>query len=48
VPVQRASVDVLAGTADRTMPYDGGRLTRSGLSGLVLKRCAATHGELPG
>jgi polyhydroxybutyrate depolymerase len=48
VPVQRASVDVMVGTADRTMPYDGGQLTRRGLSGLVLKRRAARHGELPG
>ena len=48
VPVQRASVDVMVGTADRTMPYDGGQLTRHGLSGLVLKRRAARHGELPG
>lgn len=47
VPVQRASVDVMVGTADRTMPYDGGQLTRHGLSGLVLKRRTARHGELP-
>ena len=30
------------------MSYDGGRLTRRGLSGLVLKRRAIRHGELPG
>ena len=30
------------------MPCDGGQLTRRGLSGLVLKRRAARHGELPG
>jgi len=47
-PEQRAAVVVIVGTGDRTMPYAGGRLTRGGLSGLILKRRAARHGELRG
>ena len=35
------------GTGDRTTPYEGGRLTRRGLTGLLQKRRAAKHGELP-
>jgi polyhydroxybutyrate depolymerase len=48
VPVLRAGVIVVMGTGDRTAPYTGGRLTRRGLSGFVLKRRAARYGELPG
>jgi polyhydroxybutyrate depolymerase len=48
VPLLRASVTLIAGTGDRTAPYQGGRLTRRGVSGLMLKRRAARNGELPG
>jgi polyhydroxybutyrate depolymerase len=48
VPQLRASVTLIAGTGDRTAPYQGGQLTRRGLSGLVLKRRAVRSGELPG
>jgi polyhydroxybutyrate depolymerase len=47
-PLLRASVVVMMGTADTSEPYAGGRLSRRGLSGLILKRRAARHGELPG
>ena len=39
---------LVIGTGDRTTPYEGGPLTRRGLSGRLLKRRAAKHGELPG
>jgi poly(3-hydroxybutyrate) depolymerase len=39
---------LVMGTGDPTSPYAGGRLTRRGLSGQVLKRRAVKHGELPG
>jgi hypothetical protein len=39
---------VVMGTGDPTSPYTGGRLTRRGLSGQLLKRRAVKHGELPG
>jgi polyhydroxybutyrate depolymerase len=39
---------LVIGTADRTTPYEGGPLTRRGLSGRLLRRRAARHGELPG
>lgn len=48
VPLLRTTVVVMMGTGDRTAPYGGGPLSRRGLSGLVLKRRAARHGELPG
>lgn len=48
VPHLRTSVTLIAGTGDRTAPYQGGPLTRRGLSGLVLKRRAVREGELPG
>jgi polyhydroxybutyrate depolymerase len=48
VPQLRASVTLIAGTADRTAPYAGGQLTRRGLSGLAMKRRAARNGEQPG
>jgi polyhydroxybutyrate depolymerase len=47
VPELRAAMTLVIGTADRTTPYQGGRLTRRGMSGVVLKRRAARHGELP-
>jgi polyhydroxybutyrate depolymerase len=48
VPQLHASMTLMMGTGDSTAPYAGGRLTRGGLSGRVLKRRAAKHGELPG
>jgi polyhydroxybutyrate depolymerase len=48
VPQLRASMVLVMGTGDRTSPYAGGRLTRQGISGLMLRRRAVRHGELPG
>jgi len=48
VPAPRTTVIVMMGTGDRTTPYDGGPLTRRGVFGLVRKRRAIRHGELPG
>ncbi|MGH3250519.1 MAG: hypothetical protein ACRDOI_30525 [Trebonia sp.] len=48
VPQLRASVVLVMGTGDPTAPYAGGRLTRRGLSGQILRRRAVKHGELPG
>ena len=48
VPQLRASMVLVMGTGDATAPYGGGRLTRRGLSGRILKRRAVKHGELPG
>lgn len=47
-PLLRASVVVMMGTGDRAVPYAGGPLTRRGLSGMLRRRRAARHGELPG
>jgi polyhydroxybutyrate depolymerase len=48
VPQLRASMILVMGTSDPTSPYTGGRLTRRGLSGRILKRRAVKHGEQPG
>jgi polyhydroxybutyrate depolymerase len=48
VPQLRASMVLVMGTGDPTSPYAGGRLTRRGISGRILKRRAVSHGELPG
>jgi polyhydroxybutyrate depolymerase len=48
VPQLRASMMLVMGTGDPTSPYGGGQLTRRGLSGRILKRRAARHGEQPG
>jgi polyhydroxybutyrate depolymerase len=48
VPQLRASMALVIGTGDRTTPYAGGRLSRRGLSGALMRRRAARHGELPG
>jgi polyhydroxybutyrate depolymerase len=48
VPQLRASMILIMGTGDPTSPYAGGRLTRRGLSGQILKRRAVRHGEQPG
>jgi polyhydroxybutyrate depolymerase len=48
VPRLRTTVIMIMGTGDRAVPYQGGRLSRRGVSGLIRKRRAARHGELPG
>lgn len=48
VPQLCASVVLVVGSGDPTFPYRGGRLTRSGWFGLIAKRRAVRHGELPG
>jgi polyhydroxybutyrate depolymerase len=48
VPQLRASMILVMGTGDKTAPYQGGPLTRRGISGMIMRRRAAKHGELPG
>ena len=48
VPQLRASTILVMGTADKTAPYQGGPLTRRGISGMLLRRRAVKHGEQPG
>jgi polyhydroxybutyrate depolymerase len=48
VPQLRASMVLVMGTGDPTSPYEGGPLTRRGISGRILKRRAVRHGERPG
>jgi polyhydroxybutyrate depolymerase len=48
VPLLRVTLLMIMGTGDRSVPYQGGPLSRHGMSGLILKRRAAMHGELPG
>jgi polyhydroxybutyrate depolymerase len=47
-PLLRATVVVMMGTGDPSVPYTGGRLRRRGVSGLITRRRAAKHGEMPG
>jgi polyhydroxybutyrate depolymerase len=47
-PLLRARTVVMMGTGDRSVPYEGGRLTRHGLTDVILKRRAFRHGERPG
>ena len=47
VPLLRTTVTCVQGTGDPTFPYQGGLLTRRGLSGALLRRRMAKHGELP-
>jgi polyhydroxybutyrate depolymerase len=47
-PQLRVGMTLVIGTGDRTAPYEGGPLTRRGLSGRLLRRRAAKHGELAG
>jgi len=47
-PRLHTSMVMIMGTGDRAVPYQGGPLSRRGMSGLILKRRAARHGELPG
>jgi polyhydroxybutyrate depolymerase len=48
VPQLRASMILVMGTGDPTSPYEGGPLTRRGISGRILRRRAVRHGERPG
>jgi polyhydroxybutyrate depolymerase len=48
VPVLRTTVTCVMGTGDPSIPYQGGPVSRRGVSGLILRRRAARHGELPG
>lgn len=48
VPQLRASMVLVMGTGDPDSPYAGGPIVRRGISGRLLKRRAASHGELPG
>lgn len=47
-PLLRSMVVMMVGTGDRTAPYAGGPLSRRGITGLIRKRRAVRHGELPG
>ncbi len=48
VPRQRAAVTIMAGTSDPRVPYAGGALSTKGMIGLMMRRRAARHGDLPG
>ena len=48
VPLLHTPTTLIMGTGDRAVPYQGGRLSRRGLSGLLLRRRGWRHGELPG
>jgi polyhydroxybutyrate depolymerase len=48
VPLVRSTVICVQGTADPFFRYEGGPLIRRGLSGAILRRRMARHGELPG
>jgi polyhydroxybutyrate depolymerase len=47
-PVLRTTVTCVMGTGDPSVPYQGGPLSRRGITGLLQRRRAARHGELPG
>jgi polyhydroxybutyrate depolymerase len=47
VPRQRAAVTIMAGTADPMARYEGGPMRAPGLAGVILRRRAARHGDLP-
>ena len=47
-PVLRTTVTCVMGTGDPSVPYQGGPLSRHGITGVLLRRRAARHGELPG
>jgi polyhydroxybutyrate depolymerase len=47
VPRQRTAVTIMAGTGDRAVPYEGGPLSARGISGVILRRRGARHGDLP-
>jgi polyhydroxybutyrate depolymerase len=47
VPWQRAAFVLVMGTGDCFGHYDGGPLNQPGVSGWILRRRAARHGDLP-
>jgi polyhydroxybutyrate depolymerase len=47
VPRQRTAVTIMAGTADPMARYGGGPMRAPGLVGLILRRRAVRHGDLP-
>jgi len=47
IPRQRTAVMIMASTGDKAVPYDGGPLGARGIPGLILRRRAARHGDLP-
>ena len=47
VPRQRTAVTIMAGTGDRSVPYDGGLLSTGGVIGWMMRRRGARHGDLP-
>jgi polyhydroxybutyrate depolymerase len=47
VPRQRLAVTIVAGTADPMARYEGGPMRAPGFAGLILRRRAARHGDLP-
>jgi polyhydroxybutyrate depolymerase len=47
VPRQQAAVTIMAGTGDRRVPYEGGALSAKGMIGLMMRRRAGRHGDLP-
>lgn len=47
-PMLRATTVVMMGTDDRSVPYQGGPLTRHGVSGAMVRRRAVRYGEQPG
>ncbi len=47
VPRQRTAVTIMAGTGDPAVCYDGGPLSASGIVGVIMRRRAARHGDLP-
>jgi poly(3-hydroxybutyrate) depolymerase len=48
VPRLHTTMTMIMGTGDRVVPYRGGRLSRRGVSGMLGRRRAVRHGELPG
>ena len=47
VPLQRTAVTIISGTGDRAVNYYGGPLRARGVVGVILRRRAARHGDLP-
>jgi len=47
VPRQRTAVTIMSGTGDRAVNYYGGPLRAPGVIGLIMRRRAARHGDLP-
>jgi poly(3-hydroxybutyrate) depolymerase len=47
-PRLHTTMTMIVGTGDRVIPYQGGRLARRGVAGMLGRRRAIRHGELPG